>query len=163
MGCACSSCLRFPLAVLCCSRSLTIFTAKWYSGCCVTGKVFLSICLIVTLPKCILSLCILSPIPFSHLSVPTLRFGRRVSVQDHLLSAIVTFFPTMCATVVVDFSPPLFARSTIPFLVHLRKWSRINRWSMAISSSCLFDNLKLHKGSNDMRPFLTRHLGILFL
>ena len=69
------------------------------------------------------------------------------------------------------FPPSLFSGSTIPSLVHLRKWSRIDaQYFCSEDDPCrrfppfgLFDNTKLHEGSNDLRTFLTRHLGIIFL
>ena len=40
----CSSCILWS-----CSRSLTIFTAKWYSVCCITGIAFPSLCYLFSL------------------------------------------------------------------------------------------------------------------
>ena len=98
-GCACTSCLRFPHAILWCSRTLTIFTTNWFSWRCFTGRGCPSVCLIFqhsqiylfTQRTWLVIFCMVTE-SFSHLSVPAfavrpscVRSGSLVVCNFHLI------------------------------------------------------------------------------
>ena len=90
-------------------------------------------------------------------------------VFPHLSSVIFVFFTTIQATFAIDLllSFPWindsFSCASSEVVAHQCPILLIWEWSMADSSTDLFDNSKLYEGPNDMRTFLNCHLGVLFL